>query len=169
MKLPELDRKLELLCVCFVIFVFIVFIILIMFVIAFMLSPCSPTTSSHEFSSVGGTPRITFSHAIEHAYQQPSFSPPPPPQQGCRRCALLSSISVFVIIFIVIVIIAIIAIIASRSLLSAATQHITRACVEGHHKHKTSFSPPSRPVQGRCCPFFYLISVLMDSGFRVFL
>ena len=128
-------------------------------------------TSSHEFYSVGGTPRITFSHAKELAYQQPSLSPPPPPQQGCRRCALLSSISLFVIIFIVIVIIVISAIIASRSLLSAATQHITRACVEGHHKHSTpaSFSPPSRPVQGSRCPFFYLISVLMDSGFRVFL
>ena len=156
----------ELLCVCFVIFVFIVFIILIMFVIAFMLSPCSPTTSSHEFSSVGGTPRITFSHAIEHAYQQPSLSPPPPPQQGCRRCPLFSLISVFVIIFIVIVIIAII---ASRSLLSAATQHITRACVEGHHNDSNTLSPPSRPVQGSRCSLFYLISVLMDSGFRVFL
>ena len=126
-------------------------------------------TSSHEFYSVGGTPRITFSHAKEHAYQQPSFSPPPPPQQGCRRCAVLSSISVFVIIFIVIVIIAIIAIIASRSLLSAGTQHITRACVEGHHNYSTTLSPPSRPVQGSRCSIFYLISVLMDSGFRFFL
>ena len=129
-------------------------------------------TSSHEFSSVGGTPRITFSHAIEHAYQQPSLSPSPPPQQGCRRCALLSSISLFVIIFIVIVIIVIIAIIASRSLLSAATQHITRACIEGHHNNYytvNTFSPPSRPVQGSRCSFFHLISVLMDSGFRVFL
>ena len=125
--------------------------------------------SSHEFCSVGSTPRITLSHAKEHAYQQPSLSPPPPPQQGCRRCALLSSISVFVIIFIVIVIIAIIAIIASRSLLSAATQHITRACVGGHHNYYTAFSPPSRPVQGSRCQIFYLISVLMDSGFRVFL
>jgi len=44
-------------------------------------------------------------------YEQPSFSPRLPPQQGCRRCALLFSISVFVIIFIVIVIIVIIAII----------------------------------------------------------
>jgi hypothetical protein len=70
--------------------------------------------------------------AKEHAYQQPSLSPSPPPQQGCRRCALLSSILVFVIIFIVILIIVII---ASRSLLSAATQHITRACVEGHHHY----------------------------------
>jgi CBS domain containing-hemolysin-like protein len=114
---------------------------------------------------VGGTPRITFSHAKEHAFDQPSFSLPPPPQQGCRRCALLSSILVFVIIFIVIVIIVIIAIIASRSLLSASTQHITRACVEGHHNYYTSFSPPSRPVQGSRRYIFYLISVLMDSGF----
>jgi hypothetical protein len=106
---------------------------------------------------VGGTPRITFSHAKEHAYQQPTFSPPPPPQQGCRRCALLSSIAVFVIIFIVIVIIVIIAIIASRSLLSAGTQHITRACVEGHHNHIPSFSPPSSPVQESRCQIFYLI------------
>ena len=113
---------------------------------------------------------ITFSHAKEHAYQQSSLSPSPPPQQGCRRCALLSSIAVFVIIFIVIVIIVIIAISASRSLLSAATQHITRACVEGHHNKYCSLSPPSRPVQGsRRCPIFYLISVLMDSGFRVIL
>ena len=91
------------------------------------------------------------------------------PRQNSRKIALFSFISVFVIIFIVIVTIAIIAIIASRSLLSTATQHITRACVGGHPNYYTSLSPPSRPVQGRRCTLFYLISVLMDSGFRVFL
>jgi hypothetical protein len=53
--------------------------------------------------------------------------------------------------------------------LSAGTRHITRACVEAHHNKHNSFSPPARPVQGSRCSIFYLISVLMDSGFRFFL
>jgi hypothetical protein len=127
----------------------------------------------------GGSPRmmqspfLTHKCTKEHAYEQTSLSQPPPPQQGCRRCALLSSISLFIIVFIVIVIIVIIAIIASRGLLSAGTQHITRACVEGHpnyfhaKKHPMvqydfqyeSFSPPPRPLQGRCC---YILSLISD-------
>jgi hypothetical protein len=120
--------------------------------------------------SGGHTPRITFSHAKQLAYAQPSFPPPPPPQQGCRRCAPFPLISVFVIISIVIAIVVAIAIIASRGLLSAGAPHITRACTEGHPNNYAPFSPPSPPLQGsRRWHIFYLISVLVESGFRFFL
>jgi hypothetical protein len=104
-------------------------LIFIVFVIAFTPSPCSSITSSRVFYSVGVTPRIAFSHAKEHAYEQLSFSPPPP-QQGRRRCALFSLISVFVIIFIVIVIVVNT---YHRQLgFIECAPHITRACAEGH-------------------------------------
>ncbi len=84
----------------------------------------------------------------ELAYEQPSFSPPPPPQQGCRRCALLSFISVFMIISIVIVIIAIIDIIAGRGLLSAGTRTSRAFFVFGLRSYKdiTSTTPRSHPL-----------------------
>jgi hypothetical protein len=39
------------------------------------------------------------------------------------------------------------------------TRRMRRACAKEHQECQTSFSHPARPVQGRCCTFFPLISV----------